>query len=124
MLLFGVDLGFIADSPYELHSKLIVLNDISKRLGLVVNFDKSKIVGFRNGGHLSKHDKWFIGNSNLNVVPWNFFTTKLSTTCMQKNLATRAKTALLKVDRALRQLPNASIDIFQKIFDSRIATIL
>ena len=43
---------------------------------------------------------------------------------MQKNLATRAKTALIKVDRALRQLPNASIDIFQKIFDSRIAPIL
>ena len=33
---------------------------------------------------------------------------------MQKNLATRAKTALIKVDRALRQLPNASIDIISK----------
>ena len=43
---------------------------------------------------------------------------------MHKNLATRAKTALIKVDRVLRQLPNASIDIFQKIFDSRIAPIL
>ena len=52
------------------------------------------------------------------------FTTKLSTSCMQKNLATTAKTALIKVDRALRQLPNASIDIFQKISDSRIAPIL
>ena len=28
------------------------------------------------------------------------------------------------MDRALRQLPDASIDIFQKIFDSRIAPIL
>ena len=28
------------------------------------------------------------------------------------------------MDRALRQLPNASIDIFQNIFDSRIAPIL
>ena len=45
-----------------------VLNDISQRLGLVVNFEKSKIVVFSKGGHLAKHDKWFIGNYNLNVV--------------------------------------------------------
>ena len=32
----------------------------------------------------------------------------------EKNLATRAKTALIKVDRALRQLSNASIDILKK----------
>ena len=43
---------------------------------------------------------------------------------MQQNFATRAKTALIKVDTALRQLPNGSIDLFQKISDSRIAPIL
>ena len=65
MLLFADDLVLIADSPYELQLKLNVLNDISQRLGLVVNFEKSKIVVFRNGGHLAKHEKWFICNYNL-----------------------------------------------------------
>ena len=46
MLLFANDLVLIADSPYELQIKLNVLNDISQRLGLVVNFEKSKIVVF------------------------------------------------------------------------------
>ena len=102
MLLFADDLVLIADSPYELQLKLNVLNDISQMLDLVVNFEKSKIVVFRNCGHLAKHEKWFIGNYNLNVVTEYMylgllFTTKLSTSCTQKNLATRAKTALIKV---------------------------
>ena len=65
MLLFANDLVLLADSPYELQLKL---NDTSQRLGLVVNFEKTKIVVFRNDGQLAKHEKWFIGNYNLNVV--------------------------------------------------------
>ena len=57
-------LFLIAADPYELQLKLTVLNDISQRLGLVVNFKKSKIVVFRYGGYLAKHGKWFIGNYN------------------------------------------------------------
>ena len=68
MLLFADDLVLIADSPHELQSKLNVLNDISQRLRLVVNFEKTKIVVFPNGGHLAKDEKWFIGNDNLHVV--------------------------------------------------------
>ena len=68
MLLFADDLVLLADSPYELQLKLNVLNDISQRLGLVVNFEKTKIVVFRNDGQLAKHEKLFIGNYNLNVV--------------------------------------------------------
>ena len=53
MLLFADDLVLIADSPYKLQLKVNVLNDIFQRLGLVVNFEKFKIVVFRNGGHLA-----------------------------------------------------------------------
>ena len=45
-LLFAGDLALIADSPYEYQLKLNVLNDISQRLGLFVNFEKCKIVVF------------------------------------------------------------------------------
>ena len=56
ILLFADDLVIIADSPYKLQLNLNVLKDISQRLGLVVNFEKSKIVVFRNGGHLAKRE--------------------------------------------------------------------
>ena len=49
MLLFADDLVLIADSPYQLQLKLNFSNDISQTLGLVVTFEKSKIVVFRNG---------------------------------------------------------------------------
>ena len=55
-LLFAGDVILVSDSVTGLQNKLNVLYSQSRRLGLHVNKDKSKIVIFRKGGYLSKHE--------------------------------------------------------------------
>ena len=40
----------------------------SPDLDLIVNLDKSNIVVFRNGGHLSRNEKWCYGGDLLKIV--------------------------------------------------------
>ena len=45
-----------------------VLRDMAKRLHLVVNFEKSQVVIFRNGGYIATTEKWFYDGLKLKIV--------------------------------------------------------
>lgn len=68
ILLFADDVILLSYSITGLQQQLNVLQDTANRLGLYVNFDKSKIVIFRNGGYISPKEKWFYNGQKLQIV--------------------------------------------------------
>ena len=51
-----------------LQNKLDILYNLSSILGMEVNLDKTKIVVFRKGGHLSRFEKWTFNNIPIEIV--------------------------------------------------------
>ena len=60
ILLFVDDVVLFSDSVVGLQTQLNILYCTAKRLIMIVNFDKSNIVVFRNGGHLALREKSFL----------------------------------------------------------------
>ena len=63
ILLFADDVILVSDTVCGLQNQLNVLFDTANRLSLFVNMDKSKIVVFRNGGHIALREKWKYGGT-------------------------------------------------------------
>ena len=57
ILLFADDVILVSDTVCGLQNQSNVLFDTANRLSLFVNMDKSKIVVFRNGGHIALREK-------------------------------------------------------------------
>ena len=124
-LLFADDVILVSDSATGLENKLNVLHSQSKRLGLHVNIDKSKIVIFRKGGYLSKHENWTYENTQLEIVnSYKYlgidFATRMSLTSWVTDLVTKAKKASFCIIKTLKRL--ACNDL--KLFDSKVEPIL
>ncbi|KAK6182054.1 hypothetical protein SNE40_009820 [Patella caerulea] len=58
MLLFADDLCLVADTIMELQKRITILETYCDAYDMSVNLEKSKIFVFKNGGHLSKTEKW------------------------------------------------------------------
>jgi hypothetical protein len=67
-LLFADDLALIAKSREALIVMINQLASYVSRWGLNVNLQKSKIIVFRKGGHLSKLDKFYYNNTEVEIV--------------------------------------------------------
>ena len=51
-----------------LQNQLILLYESSRRLDLKVNADKTKIMVFHKGGHLTSREGWYLGEQRFEVV--------------------------------------------------------
>ena len=99
-LLFADDMALLSDTAIGLQNQLNFLLSAANRLGLIVDTDKTKIVVYRLGGHLARHERWCLGEKQVEVVRefkylGNILSTKLSASETQKDLVSRAKGALL-----------------------------
>ena len=129
ILLFADDVVLLSDTVHGLQNQLGVLERKSGEVGLTVNMDKSKIIVFRLGGHLASHERWCHGDKKLEVVnEYRYlgiiFSTKLCTNATMRDLASRAKAAVMQIIRSLRKLNTMSFDIYIKLFDSQVQPIL
>ena len=68
LLLFADDIALISTSPFGLQNQLKVLQACCGEKKMEVNIDKTKVMGFRGGGKLSKTEHWFIANKQLEGV--------------------------------------------------------
>ena len=128
-LLYADDNVLFSDTPIGLQTKLNLLFKQSTRLGLDVNLDKSKIIVFRKGGRLNKHEHWYYNNCKVEVVnSYSYlgvnFTTKMNFNNFSTSLITKAKSASYCILRSLRNLQCTNINIFCKLFDSKVLPIL
>ena len=57
IMLFADDVVLLSYTVTGLQQQLNILRDTAKKLGLVVNSQKSNVVVFRNGGHIAAREK-------------------------------------------------------------------
>ena len=93
-MLFADDVVLLSNTIAGLQQQLNVLRDTAKRLHFVVNFEKSQVVIFRNGGYIAAREKWFYDGMKLNVVNHYkylgiIFSTGLTFSCALKDMSER-----------------------------------
>ena len=129
ILLLADDVALISETPIGLQNQLNNLCRSAKSLKLKVNLNKSNIVVFRKGGYLGRFENWTFDGSAMPVVNAYkylglYMSTKLSFSAACRDIASKAKKALLFVMQRLRQYNNHSVDIFMRIFDTQIQPIM
>ena len=68
ILLFADDVTLLATTSSGLQNQLNCLRDCCVKMGMEVNEAKTKVMVFRKGGHLGKHEKWYYAGKSMNVV--------------------------------------------------------
>ena len=68
LLLFADDMIILSDTVVGLQNQLNSLKQEADRLQLTVNLDKTNIIVFRKGGHLSQNEIWWYGNAEVKVT--------------------------------------------------------
>ena len=118
----GHDLALLLTTPTGLQSQLDCLKTCCQEMKMEVNKDKTKIMVFRKGGFLDKHEKKFYDDTRLEVVNiycylgFNF-TTKLSYKQGTDHLAAKGK-------KAFQKYKEMTYETFFKIFDSKVQLIV
>ena len=128
-LLFADDTALVADTVQGLQSKLNVLYDQCLRLGLSVNMEKTKIIVFRKGGFLGRHESWHYGENPIEVVnSYRYlgveFTTRMSFTNSTNTLIPKAKQVCYELQKSLNIINCYDLHIFLKLFDSKVQPII
>jgi len=129
LILFADDIVLISDTVVGLQNQLSTLKEGADTLGLIVNEQKTKVMVFRNGGHLAEHEKWFLGKVRLEIVNeyrylGTVFSTRLSLNTLQLDLTRRARAGMLQVMKCMHKLDCVSPDLFFKLFDAQVQSAL
>ena len=101
-LLFADDNILLSTTPVGPQNQLNSLILVSNTLGLCANTDKTKVMAFRRGEHLSLGEQCFLGNRRLDVVNsykymGYLITTKLSLKMLLGDIATRGKQKVVQI---------------------------
>ena len=129
VLLLADDIILCSETVVGLQNQLNILQRAARRLHLIVNLDKSNIIVFRKGGYLGEKEKWSYDGKMMPVVNVYkylgiFLSTRLSFSAACRDVASKAKRALLFIIQRLRQHNCSSIHIFLKIFDTQVQPIM
>ena len=60
LLLLTDDIVLVSSTPSGLQNQIHNLDEASNSVGLTVNLDKTKVMIFRKGGHITSGEKWFL----------------------------------------------------------------
>lgn len=128
-LLFADDVAIFSDSVIGLQRLLNNLSIYCDKWKMTVNLDKTKIVVFKNGGHLSKHEKWYYKGNRVEVVSHYkylgvLFSCKLQWSPATEVLSQQAKKAFIIIIKNTKKIWPLTFESFFKIFDSMILPIL
>ena len=129
ILLLADDVVLLSETVIGLQRQLNSLSRAAESLKLRVNLNKSNIVVFRKGGYLGQRERWIFNGNPMPVVNAYkylgiYFSTKLSFSAACRDMASKAKKALLVVIQRLRHYNNSSFNVFIKIFDVKILPIM
>ena len=129
ILLFADDVALLSTTPTGLQNQLDCLKTCCQEMKMEVNKDKTKIMVFRKGEFLAKHEKWFYNDTRLEVVN-NYcylgfnFTTKLSCKQGTDHLAAKGEKAVICLSKAFQKYKEMTYETFFKIFYSKVQPIL
>ena len=128
ILLLADDVILMSETVVGLQTQLNSLQHAASELELKVNMNKSNIIVFRKGGYLGARKRWIYDGvvmPAVNVYKYLgiYFTTRLSFVSACRDLASRAKNALVCVLQKLYLLNNNSLEVFLKLFDAQVQPI-
>lgn len=129
LLMFADDIASLSDTVNGLQKQLNILQDYCDEYKLSVNVEKTKILVFKNGGRLSRHEKWFYCNNAIQTVNgFDYvgihFTSRLSLYKMSESMAVKAKRVFLYVLNSIKDYKCLLYKVFFKSFDTKISPIL
>ena len=129
ILLFADDIASISDTIVGLQRQLNLLREYCVQSKLVVNIVKTKIVVFKKGGTLSRHEKWYYDGNLLEVVNcFTYvglaFTMQLSLNRMCSDLAKKGKRVLVTLLSSLYEYGQMPKHVFFTLFDMKVVPIL
>lgn len=129
LLLFADDIVLLSSTPTGLQNQLNNLENASKKLGLEVNLEKTKVMVFRKGGFLANCERWFYDGKLLEVVNRYKYlgfmlTTKLSDVSACEEYASKAKGKVFDILKTMWALGNLNAKIFFQLFDAQIKPML
>ena len=84
------------------------------------NLDKTNIVVFRKGGHLSQREKWWFGDKEVKVTNANnylgmIFTTRLSLNVRWSEMSRKRKRGVIEILRSMKKLCTIDPSLFWKL---------
>ena len=128
-LFYADDNCIFSTTPVGLQNKLDILHRLSLSLGMEVNLDKTKIIVFRKGGHLSRFEKWNYNGLPIDIVnSYNYlgitFTTRMSFSNAFIPLIAKAKKCINEILFSLKSLTHFDFKMFMKLFDTKVFPIL
>ena len=96
---------------------------------MAVNKEKTKVMVFRKGGPLSKHEKWLYDGIELEVVNRYCYLGYVFSTCLSSkqgtnHLVSKGKNALFFLCRAFQKCREMSRDVYFQVFDTKVKPIL
>ena len=131
ILMFADDIAMLADSVVGLQRLFNILHRHCLRWELSVNLNKTNVVVFRNGGPLSKHEKWTFGGEQVETAnDYTYvgllFSSQISINKMTEILAAKGKRVFIAVLNSLYDLGTLPTSVFFKIhvFDAKVLQIL
>ena len=129
LLLFADDMILLSDTVVGLQNQLNSLKQEADRLQLTINLEKTNIVVFRKGGHLSQNEIWWYGNTEVKVTNTYkylgmIFTTKLSLNTGWLEMCRKGKKGVIEILRSMRKLGSTDFFIFGKLFDAQIQPMI
>ena len=125
LLMFADDLALLSDTISGLQQQLNILSDFCNDYKLKVNENKTKVLVFKRGGRLSRHEKWTYQNCNLEVVS-RFcyvgltFTRQMSLNEMVHDLCIKGKRSFISILHSLYNYGQMPKNMFFKLFDLKI----
>jgi hypothetical protein len=129
ILLFADDVALLATTPVGLQNQLNILEKCCTEMQLEVNIQKTKIMVFRKGGILGKHEVWYYKKKRVEVVNrycylGYIFTPSGSPKIGTSHLVTKGKKAVFALVNVFKKANEMTQKSFFKIFDGKIKPIL
>ena len=129
MLGFADDMANCADIVHQLQRQINILEEYCTKYGMTVNVDKTKVLVFRNGGHLRKGEKWFYRGQPIECVSvYKYLGLLLSNTLKWnralKQLSLQAQKALHKIYKVETKCGGIPHGVYFELFDKMVGPIL
>ena len=129
VLKFADDMAIFSKTREGLQSGLNSLGEYCQKWGITVNIPKTKIVVFRQGGQLSKYDKWSLLGENIEVVSFFkylgcFLTSGGSFSKCVIELTCSARRALFALRKCFSSNPEFLPSMQIQLFNTMVSPIL
>ena len=128
MLMYVDDIVIVGDRIGDVQKILDCLDMYCEKWGLSVNMEKTKLIFFRNGGIVKRYESVYYNGTKIDCVSYYkylgvTFSTRLSWTPAQVNLAGQARKSLGIVDRINFNM-DCPFNSCCKVFDTCVVPIL